>query len=89
MPVHRESLDPSTGKSLGHVSAAGIDDVDRAVDAATKAFKDVWGLKTPGHERGRLLLELARAIETNADALGVGYTEPDETFKGIYTYDSF
>ncbi|KAG0139641.1 hypothetical protein CROQUDRAFT_666206 [Cronartium quercuum f. sp. fusiforme G11] len=64
-----ETLNPSSGKSLGNVSAATKVDIDRAVEAASKAFKEVWGLKTPGHERGRLLIKLAEAIEANADTL--------------------
>ncbi|KAG0139642.1 hypothetical protein CROQUDRAFT_675031 [Cronartium quercuum f. sp. fusiforme G11] len=64
-----ETVDPTNGKSLGFVSAAGKADVDRAVEAATKAFEEVWGLNTPGHQRGRLLIELAQAIEANADTI--------------------
>lgn len=64
-----ETVDPTNGKSLGCVSAAGKADVDRAVEAATKAFEEVWGLNTPGHQRGRLLIELAQAIEANADTI--------------------
>ncbi|KAG0139639.1 hypothetical protein CROQUDRAFT_54431 [Cronartium quercuum f. sp. fusiforme G11] len=64
-----ETVDPSSGKSLGRVSAAQKVDIDKAVEAAAKAFKDVWGLKTPGHERGHLLIKLAEAIESNADAI--------------------
>lgn len=53
------------------VSSASPADVDRAVEAATVAFKNVWGLKTAGHQRGRLMVELAQAIETHADTIAV------------------
>ena len=32
-------------------------------------FKTTWGLKTPGHERGRLLRKLADLIEQNIHEL--------------------
>lgn len=71
-PYHRrETINPSTGKSLGHVSSGDKADIDLAVKAATAAFNQVWGLKTAGHRRGRLMIELALAIEAHADTLAV------------------
>ncbi|KAH9823005.1 aldehyde dehydrogenase domain-containing protein [Melampsora americana] len=64
-----ETIDPTTGKVLGRVASAGEADVDKAVEAATKAYNETWGLKTPGHQRGRLMIELAQAMEENADTL--------------------
>ena len=37
----------------------------RAVKAAQKAYDTVWGVKCPAHERGKLLIALAEAIEAN------------------------
>lgn len=54
---------------LTKVSGGNAKDVDRAVEAAQKAFKTSWGLKVPGNERGRLLNKLADILEKNADEL--------------------
>lgn len=61
--------DPVVGKVITKVAAAGPKDIDAAVKAAKHAFKTTWGLKTPGHERGRLLGKLADLIEKNIDEL--------------------
>ncbi|KAH8930254.1 putative Iad1-indole-3-acetaldehyde dehydrogenase [Atractiella rhizophila] len=60
---------PSTGKPIAEVSEASAKDVDTAVDAAEYAFKNVWGEKVPGYERGKMLFALAEALEKNADEL--------------------
>jgi len=52
------------------VSEAGEKDIDLAVAAAQAAYETAWGLKVPGHQRGRLLLKLAELIEKNAEELG-------------------
>ncbi|PKX97961.1 putative aldehyde dehydrogenase [Aspergillus novofumigatus IBT 16806] len=56
---------PTTGSTLGTVSAATAADVDRAVTSATTGFQ-TWRT-TPGPERGRLLLKLADLIERDAE----------------------
>lgn len=43
--------------------------VDKAVKAAQKAYDTVWGTKCPAHERGKLLIALAEAIEANKGEL--------------------
>lgn len=58
---------PHDGSLLAAVALAGAADVDRAVRAAQAAFPN-WS-RTSACERGRLLLKLADAIETNADEL--------------------
>lgn len=58
-----------TGKKLTQVAAGDANDIDIAVKAASRAFKTSWGLKTPGHQRGRLLYILADLIEKNVDAI--------------------
>jgi len=62
-------VNPSTEEVIGEVSAANEKDVDRAVEAAQKAYDTVWGVRAPGTERCKLLLKLALAIEENADEL--------------------
>ena len=60
-------LNPHDGTRLAVVAEATAGDVDRAVDAAQRAFP-AWA-RTGAADRGRLLLELADAIEARADDL--------------------
>lgn len=62
-----EVFNPHDGSKLADVAEARVDDVDKAVAAATAAFPS-WA-KTPAMERGRLLLDLADAVERNAGEL--------------------
>ncbi|TFY72348.1 hypothetical protein EVG20_g655 [Dentipellis fragilis] len=62
-------INPCYGKLLTKVSEATPDDVDRAVQAARRAFDTVWGLKCPGDQRGQLLAKLADIFEAHADEL--------------------
>ena len=64
-----EVRDPHDGSLLAEIAEARAADVDRAVAAAAAAFDD-WRL-TPAADRGRLLLRLADAIETDADTLAL------------------
>lgn len=59
---------PADGTVIARVPASGAEDVDRAADAAAKAF-GTWGQTTP-QERSLALLKLADAIEARADELG-------------------
>jgi aldehyde dehydrogenase (NAD+) len=62
-------VDPYTEATWGHVPLAGAADVDRAVQAARRAFdSDGWPQTTPA-ARAALLRRLAQLIEENADAL--------------------
>ena len=49
------------------VHAAGAEDVDAAVDAATKAFKE-WR-KWSGPQRAKVMMKMADLIERDADKL--------------------
>lgn len=65
-PVEGGKIDvfnPSTGKVITQVAGGSRADVDIAVQAAKKAFKESWGFKTPGSARGRILNKLADLIE--------------------------
>ena len=62
-----EVLNPSTGEVIAEVPRADAEDVERAVEAARKAFAD-WSEKTP-KDRMELLLKLADVIDENADEL--------------------
>ena len=59
--------DPHDGSHIADVALAGAADVDRAVEAARRAFP-AWSRRSAG-ERGRLLLKLADAIEADAPRL--------------------
>lgn len=61
-----ENRFPATGAVFGEVSAAGQDDVDRAVQAARKALKGPWGrMSVP--DRIALLRKLVAGIEARFD----------------------
>jgi betaine-aldehyde dehydrogenase/aminobutyraldehyde dehydrogenase len=62
-----EVLNPSTGEVVAEVPRGTAEDVERAVDAAKKAWGE-WRFKTP-KDRMELLLKLADAIDDNADEL--------------------
>jgi betaine-aldehyde dehydrogenase len=59
---------PADGKVIAQVPASGPEDVDRAVDAASRGF-ETWQQTTPA-DRSLMLLKLADAIEARADELG-------------------
>ena len=65
--MHRSVINPANGKVITQVSAGTSKDVDIAVQAAQHAFDTVWGLNTPGFERGKLLYKLAELMEAHAD----------------------
>jgi len=62
----QQILNPATGETIAEVPKGTVEDVDRAVAAARKAFEDTWLDTTPG-ERSGMLLKLADAIESNAE----------------------
>ena len=63
------TLNPSTGRHLADVPFAGPADVDRAVQAARKAFPE-WR-RTPIKDRARALEALAKRIREHRDQLGL------------------
>jgi betaine-aldehyde dehydrogenase len=60
-------VNPSTGEVFAQAPASGKEDVDRAFDAAEKAF-EAWRDGTPS-ERQLALLRLADAIEERGEEL--------------------
>src|SRR3712207_6199555 len=60
-------VNPATGEAFATSPASGQADVDRAFDAAEKAF-ETWRDSTPS-ERHLALLRLADKIEENAEEL--------------------
>jgi len=71
--------DPTTGKEIAEVVNASREDVDRAVQAAKRAFYDGrWSKKSPG-ERSKIIWKLADLLEANAESLAK--VESDNTGK--------
>ncbi len=61
------TVDPATNRTIVDVSAAQVEDVDRAVRAARAAFP-IWRDMAPA-ERARVLLRVAELIEAQKDGL--------------------
>ncbi|MCC6905487.1 MAG: aldehyde dehydrogenase family protein [Anaerolineae bacterium] len=66
---YMDATSPANGQPLGKVADASTEDVDRAVEAAQRAFT-TWS-QTPGHERARYLYAIARNIQKHARLLSV------------------
>ncbi|MFI7617423.1 aldehyde dehydrogenase family protein [Nonomuraea terrae] len=64
-----KTVNPATEETLAEVATATSDDVDRAVQAARKAF-GVWSA-LPGGERAKYLFRIARIIQERARELAV------------------
>lgn len=73
-----ESVNPATGKVWATVAMGGVKDIDAAVAAARHSFCSGPWRKYSGSQRSRLLEDLARRIETDAEALA----EIDSTDNG-------
>src|SRR5271169_1659554 len=68
---HFDTINPATGEVLTQIAEASAEDVDRAIEAARKAFEDrtsPWR-KMSASERGRVIWHLADLIEKNIDEL--------------------
>src|SRR3984957_9805893 len=66
-----DTVNPATGEVLTQIAEGSNADVDRAVEAARRAFEDRNGpwRKLSASERGRLIWKLADLIEANIDEL--------------------
>src|SRR5215470_17093910 len=64
-----ETPDPATGETLAHVAEGDAEDIDRAVNAARRAFDEgPWGRMTPS-ERGRIIWKIGDLILEHLDEL--------------------
>ncbi|KAK4661471.1 mitochondrial aldehyde dehydrogenase [Podospora pseudopauciseta] len=63
------SINPTTEEEICSVYAATSDDIDTAVAAARKAFKDPSWKSLSGTERGALMLKLADLVSQHAETL--------------------
>ncbi|MBW4561456.1 MAG: aldehyde dehydrogenase family protein [Mojavia pulchra JT2-VF2] len=64
-----ETINPATGETICEVAEADAPDVDKAVQAARKAFISGEWPKMSATQRGELLYKLADLIEQNIDEL--------------------
>ena len=64
---YTENKSPINGETLCEVPSSSPQDVELALDAATKA-KDSWGATSVG-ERSRILLKIADRIEENLEKI--------------------
>jgi aldehyde dehydrogenase (NAD+) len=63
-----DSFNPSTGEKLASVAEGDSEDIDRAVDAARRAFVGPWSKFKP-FDRQNLLLKIADLVEKNFEEL--------------------
>ena len=68
-----EDINPATLESLATVQVAGIEDVDRAVEAAEAGFR-VWS-GIPAPKRAEVLFRAARILQKKKEELAVLMTE--------------
>lgn len=62
------SISPSNEQEIASVHAAEVEDVDKAVEAARKAFKGAWR-DMSGTERGDLMYKLSQLVEEHRETL--------------------
>jgi aldehyde dehydrogenase (NAD+) len=65
-----DTISPSTEQKLSEVAEASEGDVDAAVQAARKAYENVWS-KMPAAERGKYIFRIARRIQERARELAI------------------
>ncbi len=66
-----ESINPANGEVIASVSAGTAEDIDRAVQAARRAFKaGVWSKMAP-RARMEVMYRFAALVDKNAEALAV------------------
>jgi len=63
-----DDVNPATGKTIAKVAVAVTKDIEVAVNAAQRAYDEVW-FDTPPKHRAAMLLKLSDAIDANAPEL--------------------
>ncbi len=63
------TLNPATEEKIADVARSGVEDVDRAVQSARKAFEQGAWQKMDARDRGKLLYRLADLVEENLEEL--------------------
>jgi len=81
------TLDPRTGEVIAHVAEGDAEDINRAVNAARKAFDEGPWPRMTAYERSRILLRFADLIDKHNDELATLETwdngKPYEQAAGI------
>ena len=70
-----ESYNPATEEPWAIIPEAGVNDVDRAVQAAHRAFTEGPWSKMTATERGKLLRRLAEVLNEHSETLGRAETK--------------
>ncbi|XP_076256369.1 cytosolic 10-formyltetrahydrofolate dehydrogenase [Rhynchophorus ferrugineus] len=65
------TVNPATEETICDVQCASINDVDKAVMAAKKAFEDGEWSKISARERGQLMFKLADLMQQNKEELAI------------------
>ncbi|MCS7191324.1 MAG: aldehyde dehydrogenase family protein, partial [Fimbriimonadales bacterium] len=65
-----ETINPANEETLAEVAYADAEDIDRAVQAARRAYEKVWS-KLPGKERAKYLFRIARILQERAREFAV------------------
>ncbi len=65
----QDDVNPATEAVIVTVPRSGAEDVDRAVRAASEAFREAWSRIAPA-ERGRLMNKLADLVERDSEPIG-------------------
>ncbi len=65
-----KTVNPATEETLAEIAEADASDVDRAVQAARRAYTRVWS-RMPGSERAKYLYRIARIIQERGRELAV------------------
>ena len=63
------TLNPANGETLTLVPAGNEKDINKAVDAAWKAYKTEWS-RADGAKRGKVLYSIAQRVKDNVEELG-------------------
>src|SRR3989440_2508417 len=64
-------IEPGTGKSFAEVTEAGIQDVERAVQAANRAFEEGQWPRLSATERGRILLRASTMVRERLEDIAI------------------
>ncbi|MCX7925996.1 MAG: aldehyde dehydrogenase family protein, partial [Fimbriimonadales bacterium] len=65
-----ETVNPANEETLAEVAYADAEDIDRAVQAARRAYETVWS-KLPGKERAKYLFRIARILQERSREFAV------------------
>src|SRR5580658_9555579 len=61
-------VNPASGEEFGEVAAAGVDDMNAAIESAHRAWESGWRDLAPG-KRARILFNVAGALRENLEAI--------------------